>query len=223
MAGYAYTGKFREVLELFDCMKREDLKMNKVSAVSALLGAAEMRDLEKGVEIHNYTIQEGIDSDIMIATSLMTMYAKCGQLEKSKELFRVTQERDLVAWSAIIAAFAQSGYPEEALSVFRDMQHENLLPNNVTLVSVLPACAELMSVKLGKGVHCYAVKAAIDSDLSTGTALVSMYAKCCLFPYALGAFNKMPFKEVITWNALAGDGLQEGKKADYFQDLIDVR
>ncbi|XP_019172738.1 PREDICTED: pentatricopeptide repeat-containing protein At2g39620 isoform X2 [Ipomoea nil] len=223
MAGYAYTGNFLEVLELFDCMKREDLKMNKVSAVSALLGAAEMRDLEKGVEIHNYTIQEGIDSDIMIATSLMTMYAKCGQLEKTKELFRVTQERDLVAWSAVIAAFAQSGYPEEALSVFRDMQHENLLPNNVTLVSVLPACGELMAVKLGKGLHCYAVKAAIDSDLSTGTALVSMYAKCCLFPYALGAFNKMPFKEVITWNALINGYAQTGDSYHALEMFSEMR
>ncbi|RAL45431.1 hypothetical protein DM860_013827 [Cuscuta australis] len=223
MAGHAYTGNFCEVLNLFGDMKTENLKMNKVSAVSALMGAGEMRDLEKGKEIHDYTTQEGMDSDIMVATSLMTMYAKCGELEKTRQLFGQIHKRDLVSWSAVISAFAQSGHPNEALSLFRDMQHKNLAPNNVTLVSILPACAELMSTKLGKSVHCYALKADIGSDLSTRTALVSMYAKCCLFSYALRVFNNMPFKEVVTWNALINGLAQAGRSNDALETFSELR
>ncbi|XP_059628169.1 pentatricopeptide repeat-containing protein At2g39620 [Cornus florida] len=202
MAGYGHNGHFFEVLELFDYMKRKNLNMNKVSVVSAFLAAAETRDLEKGKEIHDCAIKQRIDSDILVATPLMTMYAKCGELEKAKQLFERLNGRDLVAWSAIIAAFAQSGHPEEALTLFRHMQNENLKPNAVTLVSVLPACAELLSVKLGKSIHCYAVKANIGFDVSTGTALVSMYAKCELFTPALNIFNRMSCKDIVTWNAL---------------------
>ncbi|CAH9109315.1 unnamed protein product [Cuscuta epithymum] len=214
LSGHAYTGNFHEVLNLFGYMQTENVKINKVSAVSALLGAGEVQDLDKGKEIHDYIIQERMDSDVMVATSLMTMYAKCGELEKTKELFGEIHERDLIAWSAVISAFAQSGHPNEALSVFRDMQHENLPPNNVTLVSVLPACGELMSKLTGKSIHCYAVKTDTDYDLSTGTALVSMYAKCLLFPYALGVFSKMPYKEVVTWNALINGYSQAGRSHD---------
>ncbi|MCD7459275.1 hypothetical protein HAX54_040534 [Datura stramonium] len=210
MAGYSYNGNFYEVLELFDCMKRMGLKMSKVSAVSALLGAGEMCDLERGIEIHECAIQEMIDSDIMIVTSLMTMYAKCGVLDKARDLFWGIRGRDLVAWSAAIAAFSQSGYPQEAISLFRDMQNEYSQPNNVTLVSVIPACAELRAVRLGKSVHCYAIRASMDSDISTGTALVSMYAKCNLFTSALNLFNKMPLIEVVTWNALINGYAQIG-------------
>ncbi|PHT80615.1 hypothetical protein T459_13631, partial [Capsicum annuum] len=97
-----------------------------------------------------------------------------------------------------IAAFSQAGFPQEALSLFRDMQNEYSQPNNVTLVSVIPACAELRAVRLGKSAHCHAIKASMDSDVSTGTALVSMYAKCSLFNSALNLFNKMPLIEVVT-------------------------
>lgn len=210
MAGYAYNGWFCQVLELFDCLKRKNLEMNKVSAVNALLAASEMRDFEKGLEIHDYAVRQRIDSDVMVSTSLMTMYAKCGEVEKAMELFWGIRERDLVAWSAIIAAFAQSGNYEEALSVFREMQNEKLKANAVTLVSVLPACGELYCVKLGKSLHCYAVKYAIDSDLSVGTALVSMYAKCDIFSSALIVFHGLPNKEVVTWNALINGYAQVG-------------
>lgn len=210
MSGYAYNGDFYEVLELFDCMKCKILKMNKVSAVSAILAASEIRDLEKGLEIHDYAIKQSIDSDVMVATSLMTMYAKCGELKRVYEMFSGIQGRDLVAWSAVIAAFAQSGYSEEALSVFREMQNENMKPNVVTLVSVLPACAEISFVKLGKSLHCYAFKDGIDLDISLGTALVSMYAKCGMFGSALAVFSRMPLKEVVTWNALINGYAQFG-------------
>ncbi|KAL3521055.1 hypothetical protein ACH5RR_019204 [Cinchona calisaya] len=210
MAGNAYNGRFCQVLELFDCLKRKNLSVNKVSAVNAFLAASEMRNLEKGLEIHDYAVRQGIDSDIMISTSLMTMYAKCGEVEKATKLFWGIQERDLVAWSAIIAAFAQSGSYEEALSIFREMQNVKLKANAVTLVSVLPACAELLTVKLGKSLHCYTIKDGNDSDISVGTALVSMYAKFNLFPSALIVFNRLPNKEVVTWNALINGYAQVG-------------
>ncbi|KAI9156789.1 hypothetical protein LWI28_012242 [Acer negundo] len=210
MAGYAHNGCFFMVLELFDQIRNLNLKMNKVSAGSALLAAGEMGDLEKVKEIQDCVMQQYIDIDILLATSIMNMYAKCGELEKAKKLFGELPEKDLVAWSSIIAAFVQSGYPEEAVSLFRDMQTNCLRPNSITLMSILPACAQLSLLRLGKSVHCYALRANIDSDISTGTALVSMYAKCRFFRGALTIFNAMPCKDVIAWNALINGYIQNG-------------
>ncbi|XP_050208985.1 pentatricopeptide repeat-containing protein At2g39620 [Mercurialis annua] len=210
MAGYAHNECFFEVLELFDRMKRENVALNKVSVATALLAAAEMRDLRRGEEICHFARNQGMESDVSMTTAVMTMYAKCGYLDDAKRLFHWLKEKDLVAWSAIISAVVQSGYPEDALSLFRDMQHAFLKANNITLLSVLTACAELMSLPLGKSVHCYAVKASFDSDIPVGTALMSMYAKCGLFTYALTVFNRMPCKDIVTCNTLIYEYAQNG-------------
>ncbi|GMY08597.1 pentatricopeptide repeat-containing protein At2g39620 [Fagus crenata] len=222
MAGYVFNGCFFKVLKLFDGMRVENCKIDKVSAVSALLAAAEMRDLEKGKEIHDCALQEGIDSDVLVATPIMTMYIKCGELEKAKQLFKELKRRDLIAWSAFITALVQSGFPEEALSIFQDMQNHNLKPDNTTAMSILPACAELLAIRLGKSMHCYAIKADFDFDISTGTALVSMYSKWGLFTWALNVFNRMPCKDVVTWNVLINGYVQIGDPycgMEFFREL----
>ncbi|KAK1355377.1 Pentatricopeptide repeat-containing protein [Heracleum sosnowskyi] len=202
MAGYVHNKLYDQVIELHDKMKGENMIMDKVSAVCALLAAAEMRDLEKGIEIHDCIKHQRIGSDVRVVTPLITMYAKCGELQKAKKLFAGLQERDLVSWSALIASTAQCGEAEEAFSLFRDMQSEKLKPTKVTLLSVLPVCGELLCANMGKSIHCFSIKADIDSDVSIGTTLVSMYAKCDIFSVALTVFNRMLHKEIVTWNAL---------------------
>ena len=222
VAGYVFNRCFFEVLKLFDRMKVENSKINKTSAVSALLAAAEMRDLEKGKEIHECAIREGIDSDVLVATPIMTMYIKCGELEKAKKLFKGLMERDLIAWAAFISALVQSGYLEEALSIFRDMQNHNLKPDKTTLMSILPACADLLAIRLGKSVHCYAIKSDFDFDISTGTALVFMYSKWGLFTWAVNVFNRLPCKDVVTWNVLINGYVQFGDPyhaMEFFHEL----
>ncbi|KAI3412573.1 uncharacterized protein J3R85_017195 [Psidium guajava] len=211
MAGYAHNECFSEVLGLYDSMKGIDLQMNKVSVMSALLAAGEIRDLEKGKEIHQFAKKQAIDMDVLVATPIITMYAKCGELEKAEKLLKGLPERDLVAWSAFIAVLVQSGHPEKALSVLQDMENENIKPNKVTLISILPACAELSSLKLGKSIHCYAIKADVGSDISVGTALLSMYAKCRHFSYAHVLLDTMQYKDVVTWNALINGYSQNGE------------
>ncbi|KAK7273048.1 hypothetical protein RIF29_14094 [Crotalaria pallida] len=202
MAGYVNSGCFREVLQLVDEMKMESVKMNKVSIVNALLAAAEMRDLEKGKEVHDHALQLGMMSDIVVATPIVSMYAKCGELMKAKKLFLSLEGRDLVAWSAFLSALVQVGYPGEALLMFQEMWNEGLKPDKVTLICLASACAETSNPRLGKTVHCYAIKADMESDISNVTALVSMYTRCELFAYAMMLFNKMSYKDVVAWNTL---------------------
>ncbi|XP_019452105.1 PREDICTED: pentatricopeptide repeat-containing protein At2g39620 [Lupinus angustifolius] len=202
IAGYVHHGCFLEVLQLVDEMKRENVYMNKVSVVNALLAAAEMRDLDKGKELHDYASRLGMMSDIVVATPVVCMYAKCGELMKAKNLFESLEGRDLVAWSAFLSVLVQAGYPREALSIFQEMQNEGLKPDKATLTSLVSACAEISNPRIGKVMHCYAIKADIESDISTVTTLVTMYTRCGLFEYATMLFNRMLYKDVVAWNTL---------------------
>ncbi|KFK36850.1 hypothetical protein AALP_AA4G179800 [Arabis alpina] len=216
MVAYAYNGSFEEVLNLFDLMRNYDVRMNKVAVVSALQAAAYVGDLEKGITIHEYVVQQGMMSDVSVATSLISMYAKCGELEIAEQLFVDTKDRDVVSWSAMIASFEQAGQHDDALALFRDMMRIHVKPNVVTFTSVLPACAGIHASRLGKSIHCYAIKAYIDSELATATAIISMYAKCGLFTPALRAFERLPIKDAVAFNALAQGYTQMGDSAKAF-------
>ncbi|MED6151319.1 hypothetical protein PIB30_081384 [Stylosanthes scabra] len=202
IAGYVYHSSFHEALQLLDKMKQKNIKMNKGSVVNTLVAAAEMRNLEKGKEVHDYALRLGIMSDIAVATTVISMYTKCSELKKAKELFLSLEGKDSVAWSAFISALVQTGYPGEALSILQEMQHEGLKPDKVTLISLVSACAEISHSRLGKSMHCYAIKSDMESDISTVTAFVSMYIRCELFTYALKLFNRMRYKDVVAWNTL---------------------
>ncbi|KAI3793363.1 hypothetical protein L1987_35980 [Smallanthus sonchifolius] len=211
MAGFALNGCHYEVLELFDQMKYNNLNVNIVSVVSALSAAGETKDLVKGKMIHECVKKNKFDSDIRVSTPLITMYAKCGDLKKAQDLFHNLSGKDMVAWSAVIAAFAQSGYHEEAISLFCDMLYAGFKPSMVTIVGVLPACAELCLKKVGKSVHSYSIKHDMVCDISIETSLVAMYAKFDDFTSAMVVFDRMVHKEVVAWNALINRYAQIGE------------
>ncbi|XP_050885321.1 pentatricopeptide repeat-containing protein At2g39620 [Lathyrus oleraceus] len=210
MAGYVQHGCYFEVLELFDKIKNKNVKMNKVAVVNALLAAAEMRDLEKGKEIHNYSLQIGVMSDIIVATPVVSMYVKCGELKKAKKLFLSLEGRDLVAWSSFLSALVQAGYPGEALSIFQEMQHKALKLDKVILTILVSSCAEVSNLRLGKTMHCYAIKADMESDISVVTTLISMYTRFELFIHAMRLFNRMQNKDVVVWNTLINGFVKYG-------------
>ncbi|KAL9302213.1 Pentatricopeptide repeat-containing protein [Arabidopsis thaliana] len=222
MAAYAHNGFFEEVLELFDLMRNYDVRMNKVAAASALQAAAYVGDLVKGIAIHDYAVQQGLIGDVSVATSLMSMYSKCGELEIAEQLFINIEDRDVVSWSAMIASYEQAGQHDEAISLFRDMMRIHIKPNAVTLTSVLQGCAGVAASRLGKSIHCYAIKADIESDLETATAVISMYAKCGRFSPALKAFERLPIKDAVAFNALAQGYTQIGdanKAFDVYKNM----
>ncbi|WZY77126.1 hypothetical protein YC2023_023510 [Brassica napus] len=217
MAAYAHNGCFTKVLELFDVMRSYDVKTNKVAVVSALQAAAYLGELEKGIRIHEFVVQQGMMDEVSVATSLVSMYSKCGELEIAEQLFTNITDRDVVTWSAMIASFQLAGHHDDALSLFRDMMKTDVKPNAAALTSVLPACAGIAAAsRLGKSVHCFAIKADIDSELAAATDIISMYAKSGLFSPALKAFERLPTKDAVAFNALAQGYTQIGDASKAF-------
>ena len=71
------------------------------------------------------------------------MYGKCGALEEAHCVFDGVEEKNLVSWTAIITAYSQQGYGEEAIQLFKEMHLEGISADTITLVSILGAYANL--------------------------------------------------------------------------------
>ncbi|KAJ0960083.1 hypothetical protein J5N97_000142 [Dioscorea zingiberensis] len=77
------------------------------------------------------------------------MYAKCGSMSSAVEVFKDMSLKDTVTCNALIGGHVQSGFYAEALTTFHDMTSFSVVPDEITVVSVLSACAQLGDVQRG--------------------------------------------------------------------------
>ncbi|OVA03477.1 Pentatricopeptide repeat [Macleaya cordata] len=137
-------------------------------------------------------------------TSVMVGYAKCGAKEVALEMFNKMPYKDVVSWNALIAVFNQCNYFNESLSIFLEMLKAKVSPNNVTLISMLSACARVGALELGKWIHAYIGRNNIEMDNYLVSSLVDMYAKCGSIELAVQVFDKMHDKDLLTWSIMIG-------------------
>jgi pentatricopeptide repeat protein len=67
----------------------------------------------------------------------------------------------------------------------------------------LKACGYVGALEKGKSIHADIIQnTSLESDLVVGIALIDMYAKCGLLANAVEVFEKLPERDVVSWNAL---------------------
>ncbi|KAF7840654.1 pentatricopeptide repeat-containing protein [Senna tora] len=156
------------------------------------------------------------DGNVVLWNVMIDGYVRLGDLKAANKLFDKMPQRSVVSWNVMISAFAQNGIFMKSIEIFHKMQMEDVAPNRVTLVSVLPAISRLGALELGKWVHLYAEKNKIPLDDVLGSALVDMYAKCGSIEKAIQVFQKLPKHNVITWNAIICGLAMHGRANDVF-------
>jgi len=204
------NGLCEEALRLYYQMQRTGIEPDKLVFVSVIHACRSLLALQAGREIHRDIITRGLESDAFLGTALTLMYAKCGDLESARQVFDRMHKRNVVSWNAIIAGYSQNGLPDEALAFFYEMQVQGIKPSSITVVSVLPACAGLMALEQGKQIHGYVIRSGFEYDVIVGTALVNMYAKCGSVNIAYRLFERMPERNVVSWNAIIAGYCQNG-------------
>ncbi|KMT14467.1 hypothetical protein BVRB_4g072420 [Beta vulgaris subsp. vulgaris] len=158
-------------------------------------------------------------------TTMVVGYAKFGFLDEARKLFDEMPEKDVVPWNAMIGAYVQAKCSKEALILFNEMQGANVTPDEVTMVNCLSACSQLGALDVGIWIHWYINKKKLSLNVSLGTALVDMYAKCGNIGKALDVFHDMPLKNSLTWTVIIGGLALHGNANDalsYFSRMVDV-
>ncbi|ONK63052.1 uncharacterized protein A4U43_C07F10920 [Asparagus officinalis] len=140
--------------------------------------------------------------DLVSWNTMIHGYAKSGEVNSAREIFDRSREKDLVSWSSIISAYAQNKQCNEALRLFKGMQLGGIVPDKVTMVSVLSACADIGALGMGKTIHKFIEKNKIEIDVKLGTSLVDMYAKCGDIENSLQVFHGMDERDVLTWSSM---------------------
>ncbi|KAK4755640.1 hypothetical protein SAY87_009397 [Trapa incisa] len=140
IAAYSRVGNFKEVLLLFSRMQEEYITPNESVLVSVLTACAHLGAITQGFWVHSYAKRLKFDSNHILATALIDMYAKCGFVDLSLSVFDNMPFKDAGAWNALISGFALSGYARKSLELFNEMVSSGTQPTETTFVLLLTAC-----------------------------------------------------------------------------------
>ncbi|KAL5102502.1 hypothetical protein RYX36_006829 [Vicia faba] len=163
--------------------------------------------------IHCNIVKTGNHEDPFLATFLLNVYAKCGNMECARRAFDHINRKNVAAWTNLMKSYVQNSMPEHAIHVFQEMLlHSECSPSTYTLATALNACTSLQSLKLGEQLHGYIIKWDVDFHTSIGNALCSLYSKCGgRLEFGLKAFRRIREKDVISWTAAISSCGENGK------------
>lgn len=222
IAGYVQHGYGEEALKLFQEMQEGGMEPNQVTFVSILKACSSVSALDQGKLVHEYVIGRGYDLELLIINTLIDMYAKCGSLEDGRRVFDKSSRRDVVTWTAMIAAYVQHECGQEALLLFERMQQEGMEPDRAAFVSALKACSCVAALSQGKLIHYQSTERGLGSDGAIVNTLIDMYVKCGSLQDACRVFEETSTRDVVTWTAMiAGCARYSNYQLalQYFQDM----
>ncbi|MQM17747.1 hypothetical protein Taro_050726 [Colocasia esculenta] len=200
IARYAQSNKSEEAVELFHRMMCSSLAPNQFTFSSVLQACTNIIHLELGEQVHGCVLKIGFDSELYVANALIDMYAKCGRLEASMDLFSGMEKKNEISWNTVIVGNVQLGYGEVALMLFHQMFVAQIPGTQVTYSSVLRACASVATMELTAQIHGLISKSSYSDDIVVHNSLIDTYAKCGDINCARKVFDTMNKHDNISWN-----------------------
>uniref|UniRef100_A0ACD5U8T7 Uncharacterized protein n=1 Tax=Avena sativa TaxID=4498 RepID=A0ACD5U8T7_AVESA len=164
------------------------------------------------------------DPHVVSVTAMLTCYANMGALDDARRLFDGLPKKDFICWNAMIDGYTQHGKPNEALQLFRRMLRSSVEPDEVTVVLVLSAVAQLGTVESGKWLHSYVKNSQrVRLNVRVGTALVDMYCKCGSLEDAVAVFHGIGDKDIVVWNAMINGYAMHGDSTRALEMFAQLR
>lgn len=204
--GYVQWGKFVEALDLFVFMLSTETRPNHFTFSIVLDACVGCSSLFMGSQVHSCIFKMGVPLDVIVATSLLDMYAKCGDIEAAYTVFQSMVEKNLVSWNCIIGGYARHGLANRAMKEFERMINHGVQPDEITFTNVLSACGHGGFVEEGEMIFSsMKMKYGVEPEMEHYACMVDLYGKSGKLEKAEKLINEMPFEpDVVVWGALLG-------------------
>ncbi|XP_010922730.1 pentatricopeptide repeat-containing protein At5g15300 [Elaeis guineensis] len=194
MSMYSQCGRVRDASKVFDEMvERTTVSYNIMIAAYDRNGEQELADRLF------YQMEE---KSVVSWNSMITRHVRLGDVNAARKIFDEMSQRDAISWNTLMAGYIQVKNYKHALELFKRMQANDVEPTELTIVSVLGACAETGALEMGKKVHKYLRDKEFKIEGYVGNALLDMYAKCGNLKLAWQVFDAMGMKHVTCWNTM---------------------
>jgi pentatricopeptide repeat protein len=118
ISGHVKCRQAKNALELFHQMQQEGLDADRVTFLAVLNACAIEVAVEEGRWVHNLIIRSSYESDVIVGSSLVDMYAKCGSIGDAQRVFHKMPMHNVVSWSAMIWGHVKCRQGQKALELY---------------------------------------------------------------------------------------------------------
>ncbi|XP_057537934.1 pentatricopeptide repeat-containing protein At2g29760, chloroplastic-like [Amaranthus tricolor] len=211
IGAYVQNGCALEALNIFRMMiDYSYVNPNHVTMVGVLSACSQVGDLDIGVWVHEYmktrNRENVLQTNSYLATAMIDMYCKCGELSRAKDVFRSLQSKDVISYSVMIMGLAVNGEGDEALRVFYEMLESGFSPNSGTFLGILSACCHSGLLDVGRQIfQDMNTKYSVSPQLEHYACYIDLLSRVGRIEEALDVAKAMPFKpNNFVWGALLG-------------------
>lgn len=223
ISGLLDHGFVNQALDVLNRIVVEFKAWDEVTYINIFALCARLKDTNMGMQVHSHLVKNSEEYGFYVTSSLMDMYGKCGKISYARKVFDSLHTRNVGSWTTIMAAYLQNDCFEETLSLFFDMQLEDVVPNDYTFAVVLNASASLSALGYGTSLHAYTEKSGFKGHVIVGNALINMYSKAGFVGRANTVFTEMIYRDIISWNSIISGYCHHGlgKEAlSIFNDML---
>ncbi|CAM8972962.1 unnamed protein product [Rhodiola kirilowii] len=220
ISGYLQNGEVEQAAKLFRQMNREGVRPNHFTYSIILTAQPTISPLQ----VHARIIKTNYESSATVGTALLDSYVKAGCCVEASKVFDIIEEKDIVAWSAMLAGYAQSFDTERAVAMFIELGKKGIRPNEYTFSSIINACSgPAAGLEQGKQIHTSSIKSGFSNAVCVSSALVTMYAKRGNIESANAVFTRQAERDLVSWNSMITGFAQHGyakKGLDVFKEML---
>ncbi|KAL6984354.1 hypothetical protein U1Q18_017732, partial [Sarracenia purpurea var. burkii] len=188
-------GDHREALLFYSRTRRTGIYH--LGALPLLLKAcASLSLLNHGKALHAESVKVGIESGVMVGTSLVDMYGKCGDIVGSRKVFDNVSERNVVTWNAMIGGYMATDDTKSASVLFEQMSTRSA----VTWIEMIDGFG-----RRGDTVTARQLFDQVPLEMRTvvtWTVMVDGYCRNGEMGAAREVFEKMPIRNFFVWSSM---------------------
>lgn len=141
ISGYVHNELIAEAIDLFSEMRSQGFHPLNLTYATLIGAAGAVANLDQGKQYHSLLLKSNFEHDLTVQNSLISMYAKCGEIDGASSIFMSMIDRDIVSWNSMIMGYSNHGLANEALQVFESMIKCGSHPNSTTFLGILSACS----------------------------------------------------------------------------------
>ncbi|XP_004503044.1 pentatricopeptide repeat-containing protein At1g43980, mitochondrial [Cicer arietinum] len=137
---YARHDLGEDALQLFVLTLRKNIMPTEYTVSCLLSSVTIFLPIEVGNQIHALVPKLGFESDTVVVSSLVDMYAKFGFIDDALNIFNEIKTKDLVTWNTIMMGLSYNGKVSVTIDLFKELVREGTPPDQITFAAVLLAC-----------------------------------------------------------------------------------